>query len=190
MIGLFEKIEMLHSKDPVKVVFEGEIKSRESVYSLRMVGKLEKLIEKPEYGLQIAARCHHFCRWEVDRGNFPKGKTGYYSWRNMVYKHQAEKAKELMLEENIPNDIQERVLKIIKKENIKNDSEVQLMEDIACLVFMEHYIEDFGKQHNEEKLVDIIRKTLQKMSDKGRSLIQPDEFPPIVGNMIDKYKLL
>ena len=42
------------------------------------------------------------------------------------------------------------------------------LEDVACLVFLENYFADFSGKHDEEKVVGIIRKTLRKMSDRGR----------------------
>jgi hypothetical protein len=39
---------------------------------------------------------------------------------------------------------------------------------VACLVFLEHGFEEFAEKHDDEKLVGILRKTLAKMSSKGR----------------------
>ena len=62
----------------------------------------------------------------------------------------------------------ERVRELLRKENLKYDPEVQLLEDVACLVFLDSYLADFSKQHAEEKLLRIINKTWQKMSEQGR----------------------
>ena len=44
-----------------------------------------------------------------------------------------------------------------------------MLEDVACLVFFEHYLAEFVTQHDELKIVNILRKTLRKMSDRGRA---------------------
>jgi hypothetical protein len=38
-----------------------------------------------------------------------------------------------------------------------------------CLVFLEFQYEDFRKEHDEEQVTRIIRKTWKKMSDNGRA---------------------
>ena len=53
---------------------------------------------------------------------------------------------------------------------MKTDEESQILEDVACLVFLDDQFEDFEKEHDEEKIVSILRKTWVKMSDKGHEL--------------------
>lgn len=45
-----------------------------------------------------------------------------------------------------------------------------MLEDVACLVFLDDQFEDFEKEHDEEKIVAILRKTWGKMSEKGHEL--------------------
>ena len=61
-----------------------------------------------------------------------------------------------------------RVQTLLRKERLKLDPEVQTLEDVACLVFLEHYLEDFSQKHDSEKVVDILRKTWGKMSQEGQ----------------------
>ena len=60
--------------------------------------------------------------------------------------------------------------KILRKEGIKRDADVQALEDCACLVFLEFHFAAFTHEHNEEKLLDILRKTWKKMSERGHEL--------------------
>ena len=62
-----------------------------------------------------------------------------------------------------------RVQALLRKERLKADPDVQLLEDVICLVFLQHYLADFATQHDAEKLADILRKTWRKMSDRGRA---------------------
>jgi len=62
-----------------------------------------------------------------------------------------------------------RVQSLVRKERLKQDPEAQLLEDVICLVFLEHYFADFAREHEEAKLVQILRRTWRKMSDAGRA---------------------
>ena len=68
----------------------------------------------------------------------------------------------------------ERVQAIVGKKGLKVNPETQLMEDIVDLVFIEHYMMGFAGQHpeyDEEKWIEIIRKTWQKMSTKAHQFV-------------------
>ncbi len=190
MNDLFEKIDSLHALDPVKESAGEYEVSRESLYCERMVKKLYKIIQQPGIHLELAARCHHLCRWEVNRKDFPEGRSGYYLWRNEVYKHQATIAERLMDEEKITGEVKEKVLRIIKKEGIKTDHDVQLVEDIACIVFIENYLDEFSEKYDEAKLVNIIRKTLNKMSEQGHRWLLNAVIPDKIVQLLKKHRLV
>jgi hypothetical protein len=63
----------------------------------------------------------------------------------------------------------ERVSELLQKKNLKQDDEAQCLEDVACLVFIQHYLDDFAHQHQEQKLIPIVKKTCNKMSSKGQA---------------------
>ena len=51
------------------------------------------------------------------------------------------------------------------------NADTQLLEDVTDLVFIEHYLLEFATKHpeyDEEKWLDIIRKTWKKMSDNAQ----------------------
>ncbi len=56
----------------------------------------------------------------------------------------------------------------VRKERLKSDAEAQTLEDVACLVFLEHYLGDFMAKIDEDKLAGILAKTWNKMSPRGR----------------------
>ena len=65
----------------------------------------------------------------------------------------------------------ERVAALIRKEDLKNDTETQVLEDVACLVFLDDQFEKFEREYgDEEKVVGILRKTWAKMTDEGHRL--------------------
>jgi tRNAThr (cytosine32-N3)-methyltransferase len=61
----------------------------------------------------------------------------------------------------------------------------QLLEDAACLVFLDSEISGFAAGHADytpEKYVDILRKTMRKMSPAGREAALALQLPePIAG---------
>ena len=62
-----------------------------------------------------------------------------------------------------------RVQSLIRKERFKTDPETQTLEDVACLVFLELDYIDFARRHDDQKVIDILRKTWRKMSDRGHA---------------------
>ena len=72
----------------------------------------------------------------------------------------------------IPEDVVARTAALIRKENMSEDEETQALEDVACLVFLDDQFDDFEKRPeiDEEKVVNILKKTWAKMSPRGHSL--------------------
>ena len=66
-------------------------------------------------------------------------------------------------------DIVDRVQFLVLKKQLKKDEETQTLEDVICLVFLEFYFAKFAAGHTEEKVIDILRKTWRKMSEKGHA---------------------
>ncbi|MDA0240491.1 MAG: DUF4202 family protein, partial [Proteobacteria bacterium] len=79
----------------------------------------------------------------------------------------ARRAGEIMAAVGYDNDAIERVSATIQKKRLKSDPEVQTLEDVICLVFLENYLTDFSGTQTEEKMIDILRKTWPKMSERG-----------------------
>ena len=63
----------------------------------------------------------------------------------------------------------DRVARIIRKEGIKRDPEVQALEDVACLVFLRWYSAGFAEGRDMEQVYRIVAKTARKMSAEGRA---------------------
>ena len=60
-------------------------------------------------------------------------------------------------------------MKIVRKEKLKLDPEAQLLEDVVCVVFLEHYLPSFMAKTEPAKLPGILAKTWKKMSDFGHA---------------------
>ncbi|HHJ36587.1 MAG TPA: DUF4202 family protein, partial [Gammaproteobacteria bacterium] len=60
----------------------------------------------------------------------------------------------------------ERVKLAVSKQSLKTNEDTQVVEDVAALVFIEHYMQDFVDKHpeyDEEKWLGIVVRTLKKM---------------------------
>jgi len=62
-----------------------------------------------------------------------------------------------------------RVRSLVGKENLGTDPDVQVLEDTACLVFIEHYLAEFAVERDEAQLVRILKRTWAKMSKAGQA---------------------
>ena len=71
-----------------------------------------------------------------------------------------------MQEAGYPQEDCDRVAAILMKQGIKQDPDVQVMENALCLVFLQYQYESFYPAH-EDKIVEILRKSLLKMDGAG-----------------------
>lgn len=172
----FEKalsaIDAAHALDPNKTTTPN---SQEEVpYELHYANKCTAYLEKrqphsPET-LRLAIRAQHFRRWEVPRASYPMTRPGYHAWRTFLKKRQASLVEEICIESGYSAEDAGRVAALIRKEGLKDDEETQVLEDVACLVFLDDQFESFEREHDEEKILGILRKTWVKMTERGREL--------------------
>jgi hypothetical protein len=163
-IQLFDKA---NSYDPNTEVLNGKDYPKELLYSMRMTAKLSQFESKASESVRLAARCQHICRWEIPRDSFEMNRNGYLRWRRELTKFHAKKAMEILKEVGYSEEIINNVAFLLQKKQLKRNEETQLLEDVICLVFLEFYFERFSEKYSEEKLIDIIKKTWLKMSEKG-----------------------
>lgn len=154
-------------QDPNLELVDGKAVAKEWIYAQRMSTQLHKFCESPSEALQLAIRSQHICRWKIPRSDYPMDRSGYKKWRLDLAQLHGDIASEIMAAHGYDESIIARVKDLLLKRSLKRDDEVQTLEDIVCLVFIEFYLEDFASKHDEEKLIDIIRKTWNKMSTKG-----------------------
>jgi len=165
-----QRFDEENSKDPNLEVYKDQELSKELLYSIRMTEWLAKVSPQASVHLQLAARSQHICRWTIPRESYPMDRKGYLLWRTELKQFHAEKASEILEECGNDQVTIDRVKSLILKQRIKTDPESQALEDIVCLVFLEHYFEDFMAKHEPEKVVSIVRKTWNKMSVSAQKL--------------------
>ena len=140
---------------------------KELLYGRRMSDMIARFAPQASEVAQLAVRAQHIQRWKVPRSSYPMNKEGYHAWRTGLYTFHADTTGELMRQAGYDDASIERVKKAVGKRGIKSNPETQLLEDIADLVFIEHYMLAFAQSkpdYDEAKWLDIIRKTWQKMS--------------------------
>lgn len=143
----------------------------ELLYSQRMTERLSAFAPGAPELVKLAARAQHVARWRIPRSDFDEGRAGYKKWRSTLGRMHADIAAEVMAGVGYSEADTARIRELLTKQGIKRDPDVQLLEDVACLVFLEHYFVDFARKHDypHGKVVDIVRKTWNKMSDGGHA---------------------
>lgn len=163
-----ERFDAANREDPRRAIFEGRESPYELLYAQRMTHWLERLAPDASEIVRLAVRSQHLCRWQIPRSEYPMDRTGYHRWRTRLYGFHAEKAGAILREVGYDQPTVARVEELLQKKNLKTDPEMQLLEDVACLVFLEYYFADFSKDHEPDKVVTILRKTWAKMTPRGQ----------------------
>ncbi|MEM8523343.1 MAG: DUF4202 domain-containing protein [Bacteroidota bacterium] len=165
----FQAFDQANAADPNQEEWQGGSYAKELLYAQRTTRRLNQFFPEASHALQLAARAHHICRWEISRSNYPQGRKGYNQWRAELRSFHAEKAASLLQSLSFEEETIARVKFLILKKQLKRDAETQALEDVICLVFLEHYFLPFAAKHSEEKVIDILQKTWRKMSKKGQA---------------------
>ena len=195
---LFEKaiklIDTANSEDPNQVKDEhGKEWPKELLYSFRMSEILQRYAPEADDICKLAIRSQHIQRWKSPRDAYPMDRIGYLKWRKDLYKFHADTMGELMVQAGYVADDVERAKKMVGKVGIKSNPDTQLLEDVVDLVFIEYYLLAFAEKHpdySEEKWIEIIQKTWNKMSEKGQqyalsgAIKLPESLVPLINKAL------
>jgi uncharacterized protein DUF4202 len=160
-------IDAANAKDPTIMIVGGERLPAALVYGRRMSEVLAIHVPEASEPLRIAARAQHIERWLIPRTTYPEGRIGYLTWRKDLQKHHARRTAAIMEGAGYGAEAIARVGLLLRKERLKQDEEVQALEDVVCLVFLEFEAPDFIAKHDDAKVRDILAKTAKKMSPRG-----------------------
>ena len=170
--AVIRDIDASNGDDPRRIMVDGVERPYEVVYSERMSARLGAMYPDASKLLRIAARAQHIRRWDIPRNRYPEGRNGYNHWRKACREHHAALIGGIMQRHGYDAAASGRVGMLIKKEQLKKDRESQALENVVDVVFIEHYFDEFLGKHasyDDDKLVDIVGKTLRKMSPKGHA---------------------
>lgn len=164
------KIDAVLAQDPNVMEIDGQQRPVAVVHAEKRSAWVGKLAgQKASEELQIAARAQHIRRWEIPRDSYPRDRIGYLKWRTDLQQFHAAKTAEIMQEAGYGEAAINRVKSLMTKKRLKQDSEVQILEDALCLVFLETQFSEFA-QTEADKITNILQKTWKKMSPQGQQL--------------------
>ena len=140
------------------------------LYGERMTAERERLFPSASDELRIAARGQHIERWTRPLSGYPEGKEGYLAWRRDLAAFHARRLGEIMLGHGYDAQAAETVGRMVRKEGIKRDPQVQALEDVICFTFLRWYFKPFAEGRDAGSLLKIVQKTARKMSQAARTL--------------------
>ena len=168
---LIARIDAANAQDPTLEQDGAQQVPKELLYGQRMSAMLQAFQPEASETAQIAVRAQHICRWQRPRTDFPLDRSGYHQWRRALYEFHADTVASLMQQCGFDESAITQVKRSVAKRGIKQEAESQLVEDVATLVFLQHYLAGFHSAHPEydaAKWRDIIGKTWRKMSPQGQ----------------------
>ena len=164
-------IDAANSADPHTVTVNGSTMPLALAHGTRAMSWALHLAPQADETILLAVRAHHLRRWEVPRQTYPAGKPDYLRWRRDQKARHAVDVAVIMTDAGYEQPIIERVQSLIRREHVSTDIDVQLIEDVACLVFLETQFADFAAANDHLKVLDIVRKTARKMSPVGLAAV-------------------
>ncbi len=96
-------------------------------------------------------------------------RLGYLKWRADLKKYHAQRAGEILREMGYDEEIIRRVQDLNLKKNFPADAECRVLEDALCLVFLEFQLADLVAKSTDDKMVNALKKSWEKMTEAGRA---------------------
>jgi hypothetical protein len=166
------RFDAANGEDPNRESADGREWPKELLYAERMTAMLERFAPDASEALRLATRSQHIQRWKIRRADYTMDRIGYLQWRKRLQKFHAELAGDILRDVGYDEATIARVGALLKKEGLKSEPDVQTLEDVIDLVFLENYLSGFVAAHGEyeaAKFEDILQKTAKKMSARGRA---------------------
>jgi hypothetical protein len=170
-------IDAANAADPNQVVVRGVERPKELAHAQLVTEWVEKLEPDANEALLLAARAHHLRRWTIPRASYPEGRSGYLRWRKQLHEKHATEVAEILADAGYDDALIARVQDLVRKRGLGRDAEVQVLEDALCLVFAETQLLDLAARVDADKMVDVVRKTLVKMSPRAIALAGDLDLP-------------
>ncbi len=153
-----------NSRDPNREDSE----PRELLYARRLTDWVQRLRPDASEALRLAARCQHICRWEIPRGSYPATRAGYLKWRADLKQFHARKAGEILNATGYDDETVRRVQDLNLKKNFPADAECRVLEDALCLVFLQFQFAALAARSDDDKMINALRKSWEKMTEAAR----------------------
>lgn len=173
-----EAIDAANADDPHHIVIRGDRRPKELGHAELATEWLQRMRPDADEALVLAVRAHHLRRWAIPRSAYPEGRAGYLRWRTALKNLHATEAGRILEDVGYDAATVSRVQDILRKRALGTDPDVQVFEDVLCLVFLETQLHDLAVKLAPDHMVEVIRKTLPKMSEEGRHLALSLELAP------------
>ena len=161
----FDAIDQANSADPNQT--DGQ--PVELLYGQRMTEEQLALYPDASEPLRIACRGQHIERWTLPRHDFPMDRPGYLAWRTEQGRRHAARVAEIMRAAGYGDADIQHAEKMLMKQGIKRDGDVQALEDVACFTFIRWYMGPFSQTRDPDEMLRIVEKTARKMSPMARA---------------------
>jgi hypothetical protein len=163
-------IDAANAEDPNVVVVRGQRGPKELLHAELVTDWLGRLAPDADDALRLAARGHHLRRWAIPRTSYPAGRAGYLRWRRAQHDELSRALGGILETAGYAPDTVARVQALVTKRNLGRDADAQVLEDALCLVFVETQFHDLAARLDRPKMIDVVRKTVRKMSPRGVEL--------------------
>lgn len=158
-------IDAANAADPTSVTVRGSVQPLALVHGVLAAEWVSRLDPAAGEPVLLAARAHHLRRWELPRSQYDAGKPGYLRWKRDQRQRHARDVGTLLAANGYAADEISVVQALVRRDGLAaGDPGAQLVEDAACLVFIETQLADVATKLDHDHLVDVIRKTAKKMS--------------------------
>jgi len=163
-------IDTVNADDPHTIVVHGVERPKEQAHAEMACAWVRRLVAEPSDALLVAARAHHVGRWSLARDAYPAGRKGYLRWRKALQQRHAATVRAILEAQDWPDAEIARVEDLVRKRRLGRDAEAQAFEDALCLVFLETQLAQVADQLEDDHTVDVLRKTMKKMSADALAL--------------------
>lgn len=179
-------IDALHAEDPRQRRTAAGLRPAEAVWCETVLRHVLALSPQAGPALRIAAAAQHLQRWRHPREDYPSGRAGYLRWRRAAQHAHGEQAQTLCIAAGCPPAVAAAVAALLRKQDPAREPDAAVLEDAACLAFLELDLEDFAARHPEPDVLRILQRTWAKMSPSGRLRAQRSALPEPAVALLDR----
>jgi hypothetical protein len=165
-----DRIDAANAQDPRTDMVDGTAVPRELAFTRRVCDWVSRLSDHPSEALLLAARGHTLRRWQVPRDKYPKTTAGYRQWRRACAQFHADQTEGILRDAGYDDTTLARVRALITRQDWRHDAEGRVLEDADCLAFLELKLDSYLDEWAEDKTVDILKKTIAKMTPRAVGL--------------------
>jgi uncharacterized protein DUF4202 len=178
------RFDQENSRDPNHQLIDGQPVPGELAYSRWVTQWVLRLAPAASEALLLAARAAHLRRWTIARESYPATRAGYLRWRGDLKKFHAEEAAAILREVGYAEQTIGQVQGLISKSAFPREAESHTFEDALCLVFLEHQFAELAQKSPDEKIINALRKTWQKMTPAARAIALTLKYEPRLNTLL------